>query len=62
MNKILGKIAPPLVGSGLFHVVTGRPITWITVLGVILGTLTYLFLAPLVTVIYKNIRHEEYID
>ena len=61
MRDIWDKVGPPLAGAGLYHLVVGKPITWITVLGIILGTITWQFLAPLIKVIYKNIRRQPYI-
>ena len=61
MRDIWDKVGPPLGTTGLFYLVTGREITWMTVIAFLAGTATWHILAPLVTVIYKNIRRQPYI-
>lgn len=62
MKEIMEKISPPLAAAFFFHLLTGEPITWMTIAATTLCACIYWVLVPFCVVVYKNIRHQTYRD
>lgn len=49
-----------LMSSALYSLISGNPLSWVTILAAILGTAIWRFAKPLITVMYKNYQGETY--